>query len=87
VLRIFFALKNPMASAGFEAQHATPRPPKPLKNLYTLLYIVVNKILKRYADNFISSFDDKIYLNQGSPNIYDIGLHGYCGVVRGPHVD
>ena len=37
VLRIFFALKNPMASAGFEptnlgtkSQHATPRPPKPL---------------------------------------------------------
>ena len=37
VLRIFFALKNPMASAGFEpanlgtkGQHATSRPPKPL---------------------------------------------------------
>ena len=37
VLRIFFALKNPTASAGFEhanlgtkGQHATPRPPKPL---------------------------------------------------------
>ena len=36
VLRIFFALKNPTASAGFEpanlgtkGQHATPRPPKP----------------------------------------------------------
>jgi hypothetical protein len=36
-LRIFFALKNPTASAGFElanlgtkGQHATPRPPKPL---------------------------------------------------------
>ena len=35
-LRIFFALKNPTASAGFElanlgtkGQHATPRPPKP----------------------------------------------------------
>jgi len=35
VLRIFFALKNPTASAGFEpanlgtkGQHATPRPPK-----------------------------------------------------------
>ena len=34
----FFALKNPTASAGFEPanlgtkwQHATPRPPKPLK--------------------------------------------------------
>ena len=38
VLRIFFALKNPTASAGFEpanfgtkGQHATSRPPKPLK--------------------------------------------------------
>ena len=37
VLRIFFALKNPTASAGFEpanlgtkGQHATPRPLKPL---------------------------------------------------------
>jgi hypothetical protein len=37
VLRIFFALKNPTASAGFEpanlgtkGQHDTPRPPKPL---------------------------------------------------------
>jgi len=37
VLRIFFALKNPTASAGFETanldtkgQRATPRPPKPL---------------------------------------------------------
>ena len=37
VLRIFFALKNPTASAGFEpanlgtkGQHATPRPPKPV---------------------------------------------------------
>jgi len=36
VLRIFFALKNPTASAGFEpanlgtnGQHATPGPPKP----------------------------------------------------------
>ena len=37
LLRIFFALKNPTASAGFEpanlgtkGQHATSRPPKPL---------------------------------------------------------
>jgi len=37
VLRIFFALKNPTASAGFEhtnfgskGQHDTSRPPKPL---------------------------------------------------------
>ena len=39
VLRIFFALKNPMASVGFEpanlgtkGQHATSRPQKPLIN-------------------------------------------------------
>ena len=37
VLRIFFALKNPTASAGFEpanfgtkGQHSTSKPPKPL---------------------------------------------------------
>ena len=37
VLRVFLALKNPTASAGFEpanvgnkGQHATSRPPKPL---------------------------------------------------------
>jgi len=37
VLRIFFALKNPTASAGFEpanlgtkGQHANSRPPKPI---------------------------------------------------------
>jgi hypothetical protein len=41
LLRIFFALKNPTASAGFEpsklgskSQHGTSRPPKPLKRLY-----------------------------------------------------
>jgi len=43
VLRIFFALKNPTASAGFEptnlgtkGQHATSRPPKPI---YIYIYI------------------------------------------------
>ena len=42
VLRIFFALKNPTASAGFEpanlgtkGQHATTRPPKPLCPFFT----------------------------------------------------
>ena len=42
MLRIFFALKNPTASARFEpanlgtkGQHATPRPPKP----HTCIYI------------------------------------------------
>jgi hypothetical protein len=46
VLRIFFALKNPTASAGFEpanlstkGQHATPRPPKPLIKIHTYIYI------------------------------------------------
>ena len=46
VLRIFFALKNPTASAGFEpansgtkGQHATSRPPKPLIYIYmTYIY-------------------------------------------------
>ena len=43
VLRIFFVLKNPTASVGFEpanlgtkGQHATSQPPKPLK-LHLLL--------------------------------------------------
>jgi len=53
VLRIFFALKNPAASAGFEpmnlgtkGQHATSRPPKPIfgifvnKHLLTVYYNV-----------------------------------------------
>jgi hypothetical protein len=42
VLRIFFALKNPTASAGFEpanlgtkGQHATPRPPKPPSTVFS----------------------------------------------------
>ena len=45
VLRIFFALKNPTASAGFEpanlgtkAQHATSRPQKPHAMLVTQDY-------------------------------------------------
>jgi hypothetical protein len=45
VLRIFFALKNPTASAGFKpanlgtkGQHATPRPPKPLNRHINTLY-------------------------------------------------
>ena len=47
VLKIFFALKNPTASAGFEpanlgtkGQHATSRPPKP----------IVGYILEYYYD-------------------------------------
>ena len=39
VLKIFFRAKNPTASAGFEpanlgtkGQHATPRPPKPIRH-------------------------------------------------------
>jgi hypothetical protein len=42
VLGIFFALKNPKASAGFEptnlgtrGQHASSRPPKPLNSCLT----------------------------------------------------
>jgi hypothetical protein len=52
VLRIFFALKNPTASAGFEpenlgtkGQHATPRPPKPLHENY-------HEALKYYFNMF-----------------------------------
>ena len=49
VLRIFFALKNPTASAGFEpanlgtkGQHATSRPPKPLIYIYDISNLRVN---------------------------------------------
>jgi hypothetical protein len=40
----FFALKNTMASAGFEPakdQHATSRPPKPLIYIYIYIYIYI----------------------------------------------
>jgi len=57
VLRIFFALKNPKSSAGFEpakmgtkGQHATSRTPKPmlLKYTYCFVYnIVSRKMYKR----------------------------------------
>ena len=46
----FFALKNPMASAGFEpanlgakGQHATSRPPKPLRLFHTLCLLHKSK--------------------------------------------
>jgi hypothetical protein len=52
ILRIFFALKNPTASAGFETanlgtkgQHATPIPPKQKKRYKHLNY---------YADSSIA---------------------------------
>ena len=45
VLRVFFALKNPTATAGFEpvnlgtnGQHATPRPPKTLAYIYIFFF-------------------------------------------------
>jgi hypothetical protein len=41
VLRIFFALKNPTASAGFEP--ANSRPPKPLIWLYYIFFILSHK--------------------------------------------
>ena len=50
VLRIFFALKNPTASAGFEpanfgtkGQLATPRPPKPSPVTYLVEKFEENK--------------------------------------------
>jgi len=54
VLRIFFALKNPTASAGFEpanlgtkGQHATPRPHKPLCTYYYWRCLVIFLIYPR----------------------------------------
>ena len=51
MLRIFFALKNPTASARFEpanlgtkGQHATPRPPKPLRQ--TLLRRMKSEVMR-----------------------------------------
>ena len=51
-LKIFFALKNPTASAGFEpanlgtkGQHATSRPPKPIICMHTFIYFSsLNKV-------------------------------------------
>ena len=55
VLRIFSALKNPTASAGFEPansgtkdQHATSRPPKP--PLIMLKQFQINKFLEYVLD-------------------------------------
>src|SRR5215475_4861421 len=52
VLRIFFALKNPTASAGFEpanlgtkGQHATSRPPKPI------IYIYMENLFLMFLDH------------------------------------
>ena len=52
VLRIFFTLKNPTASAGFEptnlgtkGQHATSRPPKSLPQCYVMLPRLFSRIL------------------------------------------
>ena len=49
VLRIFFALENPTASAGFQlanlgtkGQHATSRPPKPLFVFVVVLVVCVD---------------------------------------------
>jgi hypothetical protein len=66
VLRIFFALKNPTVSAGFEpatlgseGQHATSRPPKPLS--CSLSYSAFNAhapychLLPVLLDNIISN--------------------------------
>jgi len=50
VLKIFFALKNPTASAGFEpanlgtkGQHATSRPPKPILAHYVFEFPLLNQ--------------------------------------------
>ena len=55
----FFALKNQMASAGFEpanlgtkGQHATPRPPKP----YCIWYGSTNKMLVNHMCFVIKLF-------------------------------
>ena len=52
VLRIFFALKNPTASAGFEpanlgtkGQHAASRPPKPLRYCYEFDTRLRNRVI------------------------------------------
>ena len=53
----FFRPKNPTASAGFEpanlgtkGQHATPRPPKPICTVISIIIILRNKL---FADNVI----------------------------------
>jgi hypothetical protein len=57
-LRIFFALKNPTASAEFEpanlgtkGQHATSRPPKPLFWVLKLQFNVTQASFKKIASS------------------------------------
>ena len=60
VLSIFFALKNPTASAGFElanlgtkGQHATSRPPKPLKqNVRSIFQFIITLLLCNYNKTY-----------------------------------
>ena len=64
VLRIFFALKNPTASAGFEpanlgtkGQHATSRPPKPSHvsvQESSNFNITVNLLIPRKTTSFLA---------------------------------
>ena len=56
VLKIFFARKNPTASARFEhanlgtkGQHATPRPPKPQKIILPIIKLLYSEILRKYS--------------------------------------
>ena len=62
VLRIFFALKNPTVSAGFEpanlgtkGQHATSRPPKP-QNCPKVLYFFFASSLSLPNAHFFLTF-------------------------------
>jgi hypothetical protein len=76
VLWIFFALKNPTASAGFEpanlgtkGQHATPRPPKPLGDQFSVHGHVggiphANLMLEEEGPN------NTVFEQDGAPRLY-----------------
>jgi hypothetical protein len=66
VLRIFFALKNPTASAGFEpanlgtkGQHAISRPPKPLLGAFVVTQLIITMFQMLSNQNF----HNRIYKN------------------------
>ena len=70
----FFALKNPLASAGFElanlgtkGQHATSRPPKPLTLQVRSVYLDSNKSLQT---NTSFTFETYIYEKSVILNIH-----------------
>ena len=80
VLRIFFALKNPTVSAGFEpanlgtkGQHATPRPPKPLIKTISLSNITM-LLCPDSSSDFLELLKNKTWDNLYALDVVQIHL-------------